>query len=86
MEPNELRARIQELHALLAETRAVDEETGASLREVLDDIETLLASTDDAPPAIVARMREAAAHFEAEHPSVAAMIARITDALAKMGI
>ena len=86
MRDDELQDRLRELHEELKAARSVDDDTRRSLRRVLDDIETLLESTDDGSPDLLDRLNEAAAGFEAEHPQLSTMIARITNALAQMGI
>ncbi len=86
MQDDELRDRLRDLHEQLSGTRSVDEATRDSLRRVMDDIETLLESTDESSPDVLDRLNEAAAGFEAEHPQLSSMIARITNALAQMGI
>ena len=86
MRDDELQDRLRELHEELKAARSVDDDTRRSLRRVQDDIETLLESTDDGSSDLLDRLNEAAAGFEAEHPQLSTMIARITNALAQMGI
>jgi hypothetical protein len=86
METSELRARLEELQAALSDATGVDEETERALRTLLEDIEPLLVPADRGESTLVDRLNKAAAHFEAEHPALASLIARVTDSLAQAGI
>ena len=86
----DLRRRLEELHAELARQAEVDPEARAALEAVLRDIRGLLARSgaeDAAGPASLAeRLRIAGRHFEESHPTLTATLGRVIDALAALGI
>jgi len=59
------------------------------LSDALSEIETLLESEDVEDPdssTLVAKLREAEAHFEESHPNLTIAVGAVADALAKLGI
>lgn len=65
----------------------LDDETAAKLRAVDGDIRGWLDDEDDDDEeSFVERTQEAIARFEVEHPTLTAVLNRIADTLAKMGI
>lgn len=91
MSKEALEQRLTELHDELASATHLDPELRGLLRDVADDIETLLAeqptgaggaSSDD----VRNRIRQATVEFEAEHPHVAHILGDLADALTKLGI
>ena len=86
----QLRERLEELHAELASTESVDDQSMELLGSVLDDIRTLLDRADDAPAeepeGLVERLREATRQFEETHPTLAAAVGRVMDTLSNLGI
>jgi hypothetical protein len=86
----DLRHRLEELHAELARTDAVDPEARAALEAVLADIRVLLARSEaEGRPeegSLADRLRVAGRHFEASHPKLTTTMGRVIDALAALGI
>ena len=86
----QLREHLEELHSQLASTEAVDDRSRELLGEILSDIQTLLDRSDDAPndepEGLVDRLREATRNFEESHPTLAAAVGRVVDALSNLGI
>ena len=86
----DLRRRLEELHAELARTDRGDTEARAALEAVLRDIQALLAGPPGGerrgPATLADRLREATGHFEESHPTLTAMLGRVVDALAALGI
>ncbi len=80
---------LRRLHAELSENPTISRESRELLEEIARDIQSLA----DAPPIsrretspFVDRLREATARFEESHPSLAEVVARLSDVLSKMGI
>jgi hypothetical protein len=86
----QLRERLEELHAELASTESIDDQSMELLDSVLDDIRTLLERVGDAPAeepeGLVERLREATRQFEETHPTLAAAVGRVMDTLSNLGI
>lgn len=85
-----LRRRLDELHAELESMDAVDAEARAALEHVMHDIQELLARAEDdrsrEPHSLAERLREAGRHFEDSHPTLTATVGRVVDALSNLGI
>lgn len=86
-----LEQQLAELHDELASAAELDPELRRLLRNVADDIESVLAekptaaggaSSDD----VHHRIREATVEFEAEYPRVAHILGDLADTLTKLGI
>ncbi|HZO08830.1 MAG TPA: DUF4404 family protein, partial [Myxococcota bacterium] len=69
----DLRRRLEELHAELARQAEVDPEARAALEAVLRDIRGLLARSGaegpDGQASLADRLRVAGRHFEESHPT-----------------
>jgi predicted component of type VI protein secretion system len=78
------------VHERLSQSAAVDAEARALLDTVMRDIERALAPAAGGAllPAVAhaPRLESLAVQFEAGHPSLAALLRRLIDALAKAGI
>ena len=87
---DDLRRRLEELHAELAHTGEVDPAARAALEAVLRDIRGLLARAEAEGPAghasLSDRLREVGRHFEESHPTLTTTVGRVIDALAALGI
>jgi predicted component of type VI protein secretion system len=86
----QLRERLEELHAELASTESVDDRSRELIARVLDDVQALLdraePAAEDEPEGLVDRLRDATRHFEESHPTLAAAVGRVVDALSNLGI
>jgi hypothetical protein len=86
----DLRRRLEELHAELARSGPVDPKARAALEAVLADIRGLLARSEVEARAehatLAERLRVAGRHFEASHPMLTTTVGRVIDALAALGI
>ena len=86
----QLREHLEELHSQLESTEAVDDRSRELLGEILGDIQTLLDRSGEAPvdepEGLVDRLREATRNFEESHPTLAAAVGRVVDALSNLGI
>ncbi len=79
--------RLDETLRKLHEELSHGPELGPDARELLEDIaRDIRALTGSPPEGFVERLREAAAQFEESHPRLAALIGRLSDTLASMGI
>ena len=85
-----LRRRLEELHAELARTDEVEPEARAALEAVLADLRELLERSEAAGrrehASLADRLRVAGRHFEESHPTLTATVGRVVDALAALGI
>ena len=84
-----LRPLISELHDELERTPEVDAGGRELLRELTDDIESVVNSDAEAslsPETAVERVESAALRLEAEHPRLAGILGEIVSALSRIGI
>ena len=92
MEKQELRTALFELHKELEHAESVDKVERELMRDLIEDIEHILAVPEGAgtqserPHSLMQALREAGGHFEETHPSISAVIGRTADILARMGI
>lgn len=88
-EPTEkLRATLRELEAELAQLDALDEATRRELAAAAADISAALARGERPQDTERAQrwLRDRLIEFEASHPQLAAVISRLLDGLAQLGI
>jgi hypothetical protein len=89
MSEQHLREVLDELHAELERAATVDEPVRARLREVTLEIGELLDRTTpverrpDESRSLMERLKDAAWHFEEDHPSVASAVGRLVEALGR---
>lgn len=86
---DELRERLESLHAELNRTHAVDPQSRDLLIALLGDITRLLGSSGtnaDEDTSLTERLDELAVQFEAEHPALGTAIRQVVDTLGKAGI
>ncbi len=89
-----LKKHLGNLHSELENAYAmddtVDEETEKLLKEIQDDVRTLLSHKDDSRPAhhttIKERLEESARHFDLSHPKLASTMRTVVSTLNNMGI
>lgn len=91
-----LRATLRELEAELAGIDSLDEQTRSELELAREEIEAALQSRSSAsaaenepwehPSGAIERLRAATRDFEAEHPTLAAIVHRTIDGLGQLGI
>jgi hypothetical protein len=78
---------LEHLHRELSETTSLDAEARALLSELASDIERLLADkASGGGQPLADRLRTAAQRFEQTHPKLTAVVGRVADALANLGI
>ena len=89
----QLANRIQELLDELEGVETADPAARERLAQVLDDIRSAVAQSEEEKEAesgesesLRARFDEAARHFEENHPTLTAVIGRVADSLANLGI
>ena len=78
-----LQGHLRELHRELERARVSKGETRELLHELARDIDRALSEGEHL--GLRERLRGAAALFEAEHPDLALLTARVIDALVKLG-
>ncbi len=76
--PQDLHALLRRLHAELQQAETLDDESRSLLGLLAQDVERF---REHGPAS-----RELAARFEADHPTLAATLRQIADALGKAGI
>jgi hypothetical protein len=87
MPRDRLRSTLQALHAELEAADSLDAEARDRLRSAAREIEQALdADAPESASSLGDRLLEATRHFEATHPTVAAAVGRVIDALAALGI
>lgn len=90
MEKQRLLETLEELRAEVAQTRRVDPETLAKLRQVTDELQRALDNREDelSPEVEPASrgLRDLLLQFEADHPQLSVSVGKVADALAAMGI
>jgi hypothetical protein len=90
MEPNELTAKLTQLHAELSQADRVDPESLELLRTLTADIARLIdkkeeAKSEDAE-GVTSGLRDLMLKYESDHPELAITLGKAADALAAMGI
>jgi hypothetical protein len=85
MNHERLRRILEQLHAELASSDAVDADVRGRLRRLQREIGEALAK--ETPPASLReRLEDGVAQFEASHPTVARRLAEVIDTLALYGL
>lgn len=82
----ELRRRLEQLDSELAGTSSHDPRTRELLDRLRTDVRTALDDESADTASLRARLEDAVAHFEAEHPTLAQRMANVIDALALWGL
>ena len=89
MNIDKLRATISELERELRGIKSLDNESRRMLEQAVQDIRDTLQEREQ-PAAdrqsLVERLQEAVERFESTHPSLTAVLGRLIDGLAQMGI
>ncbi len=91
-ESERLREVLQELHESLESSELIDAALHAPLRSAMEEIGRSLDSTHDARAAarkqhsLSSRISELALEFEADHPTIAGTLNRLTHMLSNLGI
>ena len=86
----QLRERIQELLDELDQIDAADTEARDHLQSVVHDIRAAVEESEEEEgeghESLIDRLHEATRHFEESHPQLTAMVGRVADSLANLGI
>jgi len=89
IEHEKLRATLEQLQAQLEEVRKLDPTIAAHLDATIAEARAALAGKPTPPAAqgsIVDRLSDSVLKLEVSHPSVAASLGNLIDALAQLGI
>ena len=88
-----LRGELENLHNELSNLEGLDAPTLESLKKVAEDIDKLLSQQQQAGEeeqhelqGIREHLDDLAIRFDTEHPQIAGLLARLTDALGNIGI
>jgi hypothetical protein len=90
MEKNELNKLLQQLQDEIKNTEVVDDKGSGLLQDLDADIHALLERSEENPELLeqtdVQRLQDAFYHFEATHPKLTLLIARLMESLSNAGI
>ena len=90
MDDPKLREQLEQLQAEIRQSRSVDEEGKALLRDLDADIHDLLARSEgeavEVQPSTVDRLQDSLTYFEVSHPPLTALIAKLLETLSNAGI
>jgi hypothetical protein len=90
MDDPKLRQQLEQLQAEIRQSRSVDEEGKALLRDLDADIHDLLARSEgetvDIQPSTVDRLQDSLTYFEVSHPTLTALISKLLETLSNAGI
>jgi hypothetical protein len=89
MNKQHLQSVLQDLHGELGRTEVLNEDEKALLRHLNQDVEILLARSEDNPEpeeSLGERLQESIALFETSHPSLTLAMQRVLDSLSQSGI
>jgi hypothetical protein len=90
MDDHELRKLIEQLHAEIQNTQALDKKGQELLAHLESDIRELLNRTEGkgepVRPSTVQRLEESLDHFEATHPDLAKLLFNLLESLSNAGI
>jgi hypothetical protein len=90
MQKPELLETLGQLHAELGKGPQIDSQTAQALRVLMADIHRLIDSgppdQEEDMPSLQQRLKDAMLRFETEHPSLTAVLGRLADGLANMGV
>ena len=89
MDKQQLRGRLEQLHAELQETKTLDATDRELLQNLAGDIREILERGDDHPQqysSLGERLNDAVAQLEATHPRATMLMRQVVDQLAFMGI
>jgi cell division septum initiation protein DivIVA len=82
-----LRQTVKELEEELAGVESFNDETRQMLQEAVAEIQTVLTNEgESAPESVIERLRAAEQEFQASHPTLSGIVARMIDALGQLGI
>jgi len=87
MDNQELSKLLQQLHAEIKNTQAVDEKGTSLLRDLDEDIHALLERSEESSEQPgTQRLEDALYHFEATHPKLTELISKLLESLSNAGI
>jgi len=90
MEDQELCQLLEELHREIEKTESANEKERKLLRELKEDISELLARCEEEPlttdPQKIRRLEDAVEYMTVNHPTLTAMLSRMSTILSNAGI
>ncbi len=88
MDEKNLSQLLEEVHNELANTKAVDERGRELLRNLKNDIETLLQEPEEgaADESMLERLEDSIGHFEESHPDLTSLLSNLINVLNNAGI
>ncbi len=90
MDNKELDKLLHQLHDEIQRTTSIDGKGSEMLRDLQEDIRTLLEHSQDGPvtvhPSMVQRLERALNQFEVTHPDLTTLISNLLDSLSAAGL
>jgi predicted nucleic acid-binding Zn-ribbon protein len=90
MSKEPLRQTLEQLHDELEQTKKLDDASRAMLRDLMEDIQKLLEASDEEAAerhdSLMGRLSDAMKHFEDDHPTLVAVLGRISDSLGRLAV
>jgi phosphoglycerate-specific signal transduction histidine kinase len=89
MSIEKLRTTVSELEQVLRGIKSLDKESRQALEQAVQEIRAALQQETQSEAdrqSLVERLRESVERFESTHPSLTAVLGRLIDGLAQMGI
>ncbi len=84
---DKLHQTVKELEQELDGIESFDDETRQMLQEAVSEIQTVLKKQGHLEPdSVIERLRVAEQQFQASHPTLSGIVARMIDALGQLGI
>ena len=83
---DKLDALLEQVHAELQKADNLDADSLALLRELEEDVQSLLKKSEVETPSIIERMRKAVERFEVEHPTLTTLLSEVSTILSNAGI
>ncbi|MBI3164122.1 MAG: DUF4404 family protein [Chloroflexi bacterium] len=83
---DKLDALLEQVHAELQKADNLAADSLALLRELEEDVQSLLKKSEVETPSILERMRKAVERFEVEHPTLTTLLSEVSTILSNAGI
>lgn len=83
---DKLDALLEQVHAELQKVGKVDADSLKLLKDIDQDVQSLLKKSNVETPSILERMKKAVEQFEVEHPTLTALLSEVSTILSNAGI
>ena len=90
MDNSNLQKLLEQLHDEINNTKTVDDKGSELLKDLDDDIRSLLFrtkdQTEDLNPSLIHRLQDSIYHFQVDHPTLTNLVSEILETLSGAGI